>query len=55
MKVKIEMVVEFDEDATEEQVDEFCEYNFAQMGSCGIDNPLLDEDYKVTDFYWEII
>lgn len=45
------MEVEFYGDAT--QVDEFCDYNSAQSGSCGIDNPLLGGDY--TDFYCEIL
>lgn len=53
MKVKIEMEVEFDKCATYEEIEEFCDYNFAERGSCSSDNPLLDADYTVTDFYCE--
>lgn len=54
MKVKIEMEVEFDTQATQEEIDEFCEFYFAECGSCSNYNPLLGADYKVTDFYCEV-
>lgn len=53
MKVKIEMEVEIKDCATEEQVEEFLEFEFGYNGCCSSDNPLLDEEYYVTDFYCE--
>lgn len=54
MKVKVEMEVEIGGYATDEQIEEFLQFEFGYNGTCSSDNPLLDEDYSVTDFNCEI-
>lgn len=48
MKVRIEMEVEFDVYATDEEIQEFCQFQFAEWGGCNRNNPLLDAGYEVT-------
>lgn len=54
MKVKVELEVDIDVDATPEQIEEFMRFEFHYSGQCSGENPCLEADYEVTDFYCDI-
>ena len=55
MKATLEIEVDIDTEATEEQVKEFLRFEFHYGGGCSSDNPCLDADYEVNDFHCRIL
>lgn len=51
MKRKIELVIEVPDTATEDEIEEFFEYEFNYNGECSCDNPFFYRyNYDVVDF-----
>lgn len=53
MKVKVELEIEVPDGMSIEDVAEFLKFELHYNGCCSGDNPMLDEDYSVEEFYIE--
>lgn len=53
MKVKVEIQIEVPDGISIENIEEFLRFEFHYSGGCSSDNPMLDEDYEVEEFYIE--
>lgn len=53
MKVKVELGIEVPDGISIKDVEEFLEFELHYNSRCSVDNPMLDEDYSVEEFYIE--